>query len=605
MNLFHFIRPEWLLALIPLFILYWLLQRMQLQNKSWQSFCDKDLLPYLFEQTELKQKKRPLYLLLLAGLLAITALAGPSWEKRPQPVFKKQSALVIILDLSRSMDANDIKPSRLGRAILKVEDILTQRKEGQTALIVFAADAFTVTPLTEDTGTISSQLKSLSTEIMPLQGSNASKAIALAQQLFKQTSQPHGHVLLITDGVSEQTVAASSELIAPNYTLSVLGVGTAGGAPIPLADGGFFKDASGAIVVPKLNASRLQQLALAGSGSFRLLSADDSDLNQLLQPLKRGLSDALDGEQTEQTAFNTDSWVEAGPWLLLILLPVAAFAFRKGYLFVLLIFVLPHSDPGYAFDAGELWKNDNQKARELLNNNKASAAASLFTEKKWKAAAEYKSGQFDKALEAYQQLDTSDPEVLYNLANTQAQLGQFDKALENYNKVIAAKADHSDAKYNRDLVEKQKQQQQQQQDKNNQDSKNSQDNKDSKDDNNNDKKSQQNDASDGDKSDSEQQQSADNNKTDNADNNQEKDSAQDKNDNKDQDATDKSQDNSPQDNQAQQQQSAQDNTQSQEQQQANEQWLRRIPDDPGGLLRRKFRYQSEQRQNTTSGEQQW
>ena len=593
MSLFHFIRPEWFFAVIPLLLLYWLLTRMQLQSKSWQSFCDQALLPHLFNQSLVQKQKRPLFLLLLAGMLAITALAGPSWEKRPQPVFKKQSALVIMLDLSRSMDAADIKPSRLKRSLHKIDDILKQRKEGQTALIVFAADAFTVTPLTEDTATISSQVKSLSTQIMPAQGSHSEKAIKLAHALFKQSSLLKGHMLLITDGMNETSIDAIRSELSSNYSLSILGVGTEDGAPIPAAEGGFFKDSDGAIVIPKLNSAALAQLALTGSGSYRQLSTDDSDISHLLSPLNT----VLDPDQSESTELNTDSWFETGPWLLLALLPLAAFAFRKGYLFVLLVLTLPHSEPGYAFEFSQLWKNNNQQAQTLLNNNQPQQAAEKFTDPKWKAAAEYKSGQYQKALKSYQQLDQNNAENLYNLANTQAQLGQYEQALENYNKVIEKNPNHNDAKSNRDQVEKLQQQSQQQKNKNNKDNDK---NKDQKQDNNSDKDGES----------SEQKDSAENNKE----QDNKSDSEADKNtDQKEKDQ--QKQENNQQEKQSEKEKQANqekdtqdskaDSPLSEEQKQANEQWLRRIPDDPGGLLKRKFRYQSQQRKNSDSGEQQW
>lgn len=594
MSLFHFIRPEWFLAIFPLIAFYWLLQRLQLQNKSWQNFCDKKLLPYLFENSDIKQKKRPLFLLIIAGLLIITALAGPTWEKRPQPVFKKQSALIIILDLSRSMDATDIKPSRVARALHKIEDILKQRTEGQTALIVYAADAFTVTPLTEDTATISSQIKSLNTAIMPTQGSNTSKALELAYSLFKQTSQIKGHILLITDGVNENSIKVTQSLLSPQYTLSVLGVGSTDGAPIPLHSGGFLKDNSGAIVIPKVNQSQLKELALAGSGSFRFLATDDSDILHLLKPLNA----RSDQNQTETTELNTDTWYETGPWLLLALLPIAAFAFRKGYLFFIVLFILPQSESAHAFELDQLWKNKDQQAHELLQKNNAGEAAKLFSDTKWKAAAQYKSGQYKKALESYQQLDPSNPVNLYNLANTQAQLGQYDKALKNYNKLIETNPNHSDAKHNRDQVEE-LQQQQKKEKKNNKDDKNGSSNE--KKDGTSDTKSDNSESSDDNKSDKDKKDS----EKKSSDSKESDTNSSDKNKEKSQENTEQQEPSEDKNNKDKPQDPLHESELSKEQQQANEQWLRRIPDDPGGLLRRKFKYQSQQRQNSNSGDQQW
>lgn len=599
---FHFIRPEWFYAIVPLLILYALLLKHRLQSRSWQSFCDPDLLPHLFNQEQITQQKRPLFLLLLGGLICIIALAGPSWEKRPQPVFKKQSALVIVLDLSRSMDATDIKPSRLTRALHKIEDILNKRKEGQTALIVFADNAFTVTPLTEDNATISSQIKSLSSDIMPTQGSHADRAIAQAYRLFKQSSQPSGHIILITDGVSESTLAHIKKQRQSAYTISVLGVGTTEGSPIPLKNGGFFKDPQGGIVIPKLNTSRLQQLALAGAGSFRQLAANDSDITALLSPLNSFQSNTT-GQSTELI---TDSWFETGPWLLLLIMPIAALAFRKGYLFVLLFFILPQPTPSYAFEWNQLWKNNNQQAYELLESDKAADAAKLFSDKKWKASADYKAGNFDNALKQFEQLDLTNVDNLYNLANTQAQLGQYNKALENYNKVIEQQPDHEDAKYNRDLLEKMQQEQK--------DNKQQGDNEQSEEDQQ--PSDQQNSSANNQKSDSQQNESesteqnteqaeqedkqAENSKPDSAQDEQQKD----KPDNNEDTAGIQDKDSAEQE-ESQTRQADNVPELSQEQQQANEQWLRRIPDDPGGLLRRKFQYQTQQRPQQNHGDQQW
>ena len=610
MNLFHFLRPEWFLALIPLVLFYWLLRRLQLQNKSWHNFCDKDLLPFLFKQDKPQQKKSFLPALLIAGLLIITALAGPTWEKRPQPVFKKQSALVIILDLSRSMDATDIKPSRLTRAVHKIEDILKLRTEGQTALIVYAGDAFTVTPLTEDTATISSQIKSLSTNIIPAQGSQTHKAIELAQQLFTRTSLQSGHILLITDGINNDAFEATEKYLQNKYTLSVLGIGTADGAPIPLATGGFFKDNNGAIVIPKLNQEKLHQLAMEGSGTFQLLSTTDSDIDILLKPLN-GLQS---NQQSKSTDLNTDSWFEIGPWLLLPVLFISLLAFRKGYLFALTFICLQQPESAYALDWASLWKNDNQQAEQLLRDNKAAQAAEKFSDKEWKAGAEYKSGNYQQALETYKSLESSDPEIQYNLANTQAQLGMYDEALQNYNKIIENNPEHADAIHNRDLIEKMQQQDNQQSDSNQSDDKKPNDKQDSQSDSKDPSSSQDNENNNEENQDSESERNQDNKESEDS-KNTEKSDPKDQNDTSEENKKDKQKEKSqsteaqPEENKADDKQKKAENLQheqpSKEQQQANEQWLRRIPDDPGGLLRRKFKYQTEQRPNNNNGEQQW
>ena len=148
---FHFLYPWWLLLLLPLALLLWQLRRRRgAGDGAWSKLVDPLLQPYVIVQGEAAQRDRSWLLAALAGIIAILALAGPAWKKQPQPVHRLQSPLVILLDLSASMYAQDIKPSRLTRARFELSDLLEARREGQTGLIVFAGDAFAVTPLTED-----------------------------------------------------------------------------------------------------------------------------------------------------------------------------------------------------------------------------------------------------------------------------------------------------------------------------------------------------------------------------------------------------------------------------------------------------------------------
>ncbi len=239
-------------------------------------------------------------------------------------------ALVLLLDLSRSMDATDVRPTRLTRARLKLIDILKRRKEGQSALIVYAADAFIVSPLTEDAETIVAQVSSLETTLMPQQGSRPDLAIDMAQQLLVQAGAPHGDLLLISDGLENvpQDVLKSSveELTLAGYRLSILGVGDAEGAPIALPDGGFLKDRSGAIVIPRMDETALRDLAQQGGGHYQSMRVDDRDIASLLAGTWLEREASLEASQ----GFKADQWREEGPWLLLLLLPLVLVAFRRG-----------------------------------------------------------------------------------------------------------------------------------------------------------------------------------------------------------------------------------------------------------------------------------
>ena len=605
MNLadFHFIRPFWLLALIPFAIVLVLSWKNKLRQGNWSQVCDAELLPYILQQRATTQKRWPLVSLALAGLFAIFALSGPSWERLPSPVFRNASALVILLDLSRSMDAADIKPSRLIRARYKIADILKRRKDGQTALIVYAGDVFTVTPLTEDTETINSQLTVLDTQIMPSQGSDTSSALEKAVELFKQAGLTRGQILLVTDGVIlEDTLKAARSLDA--YQLSILAVGTAQGAPIKISQGGFLKDMGGNIVVPKLNSQDLQKLAKTGGGSFRLISADDSDIDSLLASLDTYT------EQQKKKGDNLllDLWLDQGPWLLLLVLPLAALSFRRGSLCLALMLFLPMPKNSYALEWQDLWKTRDQQAQKNFQQQQYGQAATQFDDPEWKAAAQYKAGNYAQAAEDLQGIQTSD--ALYNRGNALAKAGQLQEALQAYQQALAIDPKHKDAGHNKELVEKhlkkQPQQNKQQQgddQSSKQDSQSQQQKQDSeKSQDSNQENSEQEQAQDG-KSEqnenrAEQQQSQ---KQEQQDQKETEQSAKDQQQAQQKQQQDEDEKNTERQSQAMTEQNMQKN----ESQQATEQWLQRIPDDPSGLLKRKFLHQHARRKSKSESTQAW
>jgi Ca-activated chloride channel family protein len=376
------------------------------------------------------------------------------WSKLQQPVFRREAALVVLLDLSRSMDATDLQPSRLQMAKFKLRDILARRKEGDTALVVYAADPFVVTPLTNDVDTIARQLSSLTTDLMPAQGSRASRAITKAQTLLQQSGAVRGDVLLITDGIDNDVPdalhAAVKKLVAAGYRLSVLGVGTADGAPIPLADGGFFKDAAGAIVLPKLDEASLAPLAAEGHGIYRHLVAGDSDTNDLITTFDR----AWPSQQAQQVlGMRSDQWREAGPWLLLPLLPLAALAFRRGYLLLLCALVLlPMPRSAYALGWDDLWQRPDQRGAQALAAQQPQQAAKLFKDPRWRAAAHYRAGDYQAVLKDLAKQPGA--AAAYNRGNALAHLGKYQQALNAYQEALKIDPDFKDAAYNRDLVKK-------------------------------------------------------------------------------------------------------------------------------------------------------
>jgi Ca-activated chloride channel homolog len=600
MNLaeFHFIRPYWLLALLPYAILLVMLVRSKLSHGNWAAVCDEALLPYLLQDKAVAQSRWPLATAAVAAFLAIIALAGPTWERLPTPVFRNDSALVIVLDLSKSMDAADIKPSRLVMARYKIADILKQRKDGQTALIVYAGDAFTITPLTNDTETIDNQLSALTTGIMPSDGNNIARALEKTVELFKQTGLQKGQILLMTDGGNVDEALAKANAL-DTYQLLVLGVGTSGGAPIALETGGFLKDDQGSIVVDKLDTNGLKKLAQAGNGAYGSFTADDTDIQALLSTAASQAHEK--GEKNENLLL--DQWGDKGPWLLLLVLPLAALSFRKGLLGIVLLLLLPFPKNSYALDWQELWKTKDQQAQEAYDNQQYDKAAELFENPDWKAAAHYKSGAFDKALENLK--NNKSANSFYNQGNALAQSGQLKEALDAYKNALKLNPDDGDAKFNKELVEKALEQQKQEQ-KQQQDQKNKANKEDSKDNKNQEQKkdSDKSGQPEQDKSQEKQDEQKEDEKKPEQKSEQSKESTENQSEKKESAEQEKpeSKPEQAEKTEPQEQSKKPDAVNSQpldkrtdEEKQAHEQWLKRIPDDPAGLLKRKFKYQYDQR----------
>ncbi len=572
---FHWLRPDWLWALPLVALLSFALARRALAPGSWQRVVDPALAPYVLARAASKRYGYRWWLLSLGGALAILSLAGPSWDRLEQPVFRSEQAIVIALDLSRSMDAQDLTPSRLTRAKLKILDILEQRSSGQTALVVYSSNAFTVTPLTTDVDTVAALVNSLSTDIMPSRGSYPVAAINKGRRLLDQAGVGYGEVLLITDGgTSPAAEKAAEDLAKAGYTLSVMGVGTRQGAPIPVAGGGFVTDRAGNIAVPKLESRELQSLAAAGHGRFTILSADDRDLDILL-------SGVVDPSSASDEALATDQWLEEGPWLLLLLLPLAAFAFRRGWMLVMVFAILPLAEPVYAFGWDDLWLTKDQQGQRQLAEGNAADAAALFEDPSWRAVANYRDAQYAGSAAGF--VGQQDTKNLYNLGNALARLGEFETAIDAYEQVLEIDPGDEDAQYNLDLLKQAQEQQSENGEGQNQDSSQSggegQQSEGEGDPNqsgaegNNSKQSQEGDSSRLEEEMNQEDLEAMKEELERA----AREAAQ--------------QQGEPEDQQGKSPAEVMAQRREQEQQQAMEQWLRRIPNDPGGLLRTKFRNQ--------------
>ncbi len=556
---FHFLRPLWLLAL-PVGV--WLIFRITRGGSAagrWQAVVDEALQPFVLTgvDTTFRRNSWLFASAVVAWVLATVALAGPTWERVPVPAYRSSEALVVVLDLSRSMDAADVEPSRLARAKLKLLSLLDRRDAGQTGLVVYSAHAFTVTSLTMDTRTIAALVSSLSSDIMPSRGSYPEAGLSRAARLIRQAGIERGEILLLTDtAVSPGALELAEELRLDGFTLHVLAVGTAEGGPISQPGGGFLTDGTGQVVVSRVDLAALRELASAGGGRFATLSPDDRDLDQLFpENAVAGGVLAADAED-----LRTEVWRDQGSWLVLLLLPMVALAFRRGWIVVWIVGLSLPGPPANALTWMDLWQRPDQQGEKAFAAEDHERAGRLFEDAEWRAAAQYRAGDFEASATSLAGVET--PEGHYNRGNALARAGSIPEAIQAYERALELDAAHEDAQFNRDLLRQQPPEDSQEQN------------------------AQQGDQSEQDPSGDPSQSNA---------------------------QSEPGEDGEPQDDETGEAGEPQDSEQlaaeNQEappadeamptpgeleewaSEQAAEQWLRRIPEDPGGLLRRKFLYQ--------------
>ncbi|HEY7774104.1 MAG TPA: VWA domain-containing protein, partial [Marinagarivorans sp.] len=323
---FHFLRPWWLLALLPIVGLLLLLWRSHYQSQQWHKHIAPQLLPALLEGGLNKSNRWVFTAIAASWLLACIALAGPVWQKQPSPVVQNTQALVICWDLSPSMLAEDVSPSRLARSRLKIIDLLKSRPDGQTALIAFSGEAYTVTPLTDDIQTIINLLPALAPNTLPTLGSNPEMAFEQANELLNQAGVPRGEIVMITDEIPTDALETLSDLVSASpHQLTLWGIGTTNGAPIPWGKQGFAKDSSGAIALAKLNEQELRNFAVKHNSYYVPVVNDNSDIEALEQLLAPKPADDKSAKSTERLF---DQWLEHGHWLVWACMALVVAGFR-------------------------------------------------------------------------------------------------------------------------------------------------------------------------------------------------------------------------------------------------------------------------------------
>jgi len=462
----HFVQPLWLWMLIAiplvwaLFLLYY---RGQQSLHQLEKFIDKHLIPYLLLGSQKKKGRLWTHLLLWSfvwGCLAV-AMAGPRWNFREIDTFSRDQSLAILLDLSESMNAKDISPSRLGRAKQKIEDLLNISKGVKFGLIAFAADPHMIAPITEDKETIRHLLSSLDTDLVYVQGSKLTPALEMAATMLESEPGENKAIVVISDGGFHDASAihTAKRLAEKGIVLYSIGVGSLEGAPIKDKNGAIIKK-NGSPIISKLEKEKFLEISKIGNG--RYLDADHSGQEALI------FDDLEKRSNVQQETHKTQRfWEEHFYLFLLPVLPFFLWWYRKGYIFALFLFVI---NPTYSqASVSSYFYNAEQQAKQSFDCGEYETASQEFQDPYRKGVAHYRLEDYAAAEQMFRQ--STRPEVAcsasYNLGNALVKQNKLKNAIAAYEDVLKKWPDHKQAKDNLELVKKmlEEQQQQQQQDK--------------------------------------------------------------------------------------------------------------------------------------------
>jgi Ca-activated chloride channel homolog len=442
---FHFLQPWWLWGLIALPFVLWLGSRNDAARRELSRLADPELLPHLLSGND-RRTRWPSGLFALGWLLGVLALSGPTWSCVAEPMYADRAAQVVALSLSQHMLARDVQPSRMERARYKARDLLTANRDGLNALIGYAGQSFVVAPLTSDAHSLDDLLDAMAPDTMPIDGDNAAQAIEQGAKLIQNAKAAGGSLVLITDDADADAQAAAHKALMAGVHVSVLGIGSVQGAPVPQTDGSFVHDDQGNIVVAQRHDDHLRALAEAGGGVYVPMAENGGDVAALHAQLRPT------GHASVAMGQSGDAWQDRGPWLLLPLLLVVAMGFRRGWVLILPLVLLPVW-PGTVHATGwqDWWQRPDQQAESALKQGQAAKAQQLAQDLALRGAAAYRAKDYAAAVQALGQAKGAD--ATYNLGNALAKLGRYPDAIKAYDQALKLDPHNDDARANRKAVE--------------------------------------------------------------------------------------------------------------------------------------------------------
>ncbi|UVC11037.1 VWA domain-containing protein [Rhizobium sp. TH2] len=439
---FHFLRPWWLLGLIFVAALIIIGSRHNDIRSRWRDMIAPHLLDHLVIGGTQDSHFRPYHLAALLIAIGSIAVAGPTWQRERPPFVADNATLVVAVDLSPTMDAVDVTPSRLERIKLKIHDVVEQRKGARTALIAYSGSAHMVLPLTDDAGLIDTYVDALETRIMPNEGRSMAQALTLAGKILADGGEP-GTILVFTDTVDDSAFAALKT--SGRNGVIVLGVGTPEGGPVKTPDGGFQSDSSGARLFPKLDVASFNRLKRESSADVATISSDDRDIGWIGERIQTHFQ--------QQIAEGDSRWKDMGWWLMLLLIPLAALFFRKGWVIrwagmILAAHLAMSVDNARAADWNvvDAFLTPDQQGRRAFDSGDFAGAAALFHDQMWRGTSFYRAGKYAESIDAFAQVQSADSD--FNQGNALLFLKKYDEAIASYSRALSKRKEWHEAKAN-------------------------------------------------------------------------------------------------------------------------------------------------------------
>jgi len=443
---FHFLRPVWLWLLLPALIIMvigWLGLR---EEVKWLKVIAPHLRPHIIKKGSENRRKRMHSLLIVFASIAILGLSGPTWNTVEVPGQTLETPVVLVLDLSQSMMATDLQPSRLERAKFKIRDLLDANPRARFSLVVFSGTAHTVVPLTKDYSIIRSHLEGLSPAIMPYPGTDLEAALRVADTLSQVTEAPT-RIILFTDEIEEETfVLLQNRLGQGNTQVEIFPMNTVSGAEVPSPGGSRpMRDAEGKVVYSSLNTEVLEKLNSVEGFQVHPLTLDNSDVEQLANSIAENLEFKEEDERKE------DDWLDRGLWLAIPFAFFLLWSFRRGWViyFLLIIGMLQSCSSDLTFT--DWWVSKDFQAQKLFDEEAYEQAAQLYTDPLYKGVAYFKAGDYPNAIENFS-LDSTAMGA-YNLGLAYFQNGDYAASELAFGKALEMDPELSDARASRDMLE--------------------------------------------------------------------------------------------------------------------------------------------------------